>query len=158
MNKADRTHFRNDNKKISALNVTEIPLSNWKRSLCECIEYPAFSDQEPVKLPDLLTERMSCISGFVCYETIFMLHTLKSLTLEISNAIGSVEVFINGETLGIQAKPPCHYDLSSLAWEGKNYLAIEVAIGIDRKRLDVEQNQPCIIGNVRLFNKKTDAS
>jgi hypothetical protein len=133
------------------LSSNEIPLSNWKRSLCKTIDYPAFGDLEPVVLPDMLKEKISGSSWFACYETTFILDSPKALTLEISNAAGGVEVFINGETLGIKAKLPCHYDLSSLAWQGKNYLAIEVAIGIDRKDITLEESRPCIMGNVRLF-------
>jgi hypothetical protein len=135
----------------SLINV-EIILSNWKRSICKTIDYPAFDNSEPIVIPDVLTEGMFNFSGFACYETTFMIDVQKVLALNVSNAIGSVEVFMNGETLGIKAKPPYHYDLSSLAWQGVNYLAIEVAIDMKRKRIAVEENQPCIIGNVRLFS------
>jgi hypothetical protein len=91
-------------------------------------------------------------SGLVCYETIFVLDGPKVLTLEISEAIGGVEVFMNGETLGLRAKLPHRFDLSDLAWKGKNYLAIEVAIFIKRKTIVVGGNRPCIIGDVQLFS------
>jgi hypothetical protein len=134
------------------LTATEIYLSNWKRSLCKTIDYPAFDNQELVVLPDILTENMSSFSGVVCYETTFLLDSPKALTLEISNTAGGVEVFMNGETLGIKAKPPCYYDLSSLAWRGENYLAIEVAIVNKISNMTAEEDIPCIIGNVRLFS------
>jgi hypothetical protein len=140
------------------LTDTEIPLFNWKRSLCKNVEYPAFDDPEPVVLPDMLAGKMSDFSGFACYETTFVLDTPRTLSLEISNAIGGVEVFMNGEALGIRTKPPHYYDLSSLAWEGENYLAIEVAIGIAQKRIALRENQPCIMGNVRLFTKRDSVS
>jgi hypothetical protein len=136
---------------MSPLDSTEIPLLNWKRSLCKTIDYPAFGDPAPVILPDMLTGEMSDFSGIACYETTFPLDDSKTVVLEITNAAGGVEVFMNGDTLGIKATPPYHYDLSSLVWQGVNYLAIEVAIDMKRKRIAVEENQPCIIGNVRLF-------
>jgi hypothetical protein len=71
--------------------------------------------------------------------------------LEISEAIGGVEIFMNGETLGLRAKLPCRFDLSDLAWKGKNYLVIEAAIFIKRKTIAAGENRPCIIGDVRLF-------
>jgi hypothetical protein len=135
----------------------EIPLSNWKRSLCKNVEYPAFGDPESVVLPDILTEGMLLFSGVACYETTFVLDSLKKLELEICNSIGSVEVFMNGDTLGIKVNQPYHYDLSNLVWQGVNYLAIEVAISIDRKRITPGESRPCIMGNIRLFNK-TDVS
>jgi hypothetical protein len=136
---------------MSPLTVREISLSNWKRSLCKGIDYPEFGDPEPVVLPDILAEKKLGFSEFACYETIFVLDSPKVLILEISEAIGGVEVFINGETLGLRAKLPCCFDLADLAWKGKNYLAIEVAIFIERKSMAVKENQPCIIGDVRLF-------
>jgi hypothetical protein len=143
----------------------EIPLSNWSRSLCESLEYPAFDDPEPVTLPDTLTEQFLDFSGFACYETTFVLDSLKSLSLDISDAAGSVEVFMNGETAGMKLRPPYHYDLSDLARQGKNYLAIEVAVFPEQKSIAIEAqplektrhdknitNHPCIIGTVRLYS------
>jgi hypothetical protein len=131
----------------------EIPLSGWKRSLCKAIDYPEFGDPEPITLPDMLTKKMLRFSGLVCYETIFELDGPKVLELEISEAIGGVEVFMNGETLGLRAKLPHRFDLSDLAWKGDNYLAIEVAIFINRKAITAKKNRPCIIGDVRLFTE-----
>jgi hypothetical protein len=141
----------------------EIPLSGWKRSLCTSPEYPAFGDPEPVVLPDMMTEQMSDFEGFECYETIFELDNPKKLFLEISDTSGSVEVFMNGETAGMQIRPPYHYDLSSLARQGKNYLAIEVAINlgqIDRAvSVSIQEEaddsnqikKTNIIGNIKLY-------
>jgi hypothetical protein len=136
---------------MPALTIYEIPLSDWKRSLCKAIDYPEFGDPEPVVLPDILAKKMLGFSRLVCYETIFVLDSPKALTLEISEAIGGVEVFMNGETLGLRAKLPHRFDLSDLTWKGKNYLAIEVAIFIKRKAIAARGNLPCIIGDVRLF-------
>jgi hypothetical protein len=136
---------------MSSLTVHEIPLSDWKRSLCKAIDYPEFGDPEPITLPDILSEKMLRFSGLVCYETIFVLDSLKLLELEISEAIGGVEVFMNGETLGLRAKLPHRFDLSDLAWKGENYLAIEVAIFINRKDIAAKRSLPYIIGDARLF-------
>jgi hypothetical protein len=136
---------------VIVMAVAEIPLSGWRRSLCKSIDYPEFGDPEPVALPDILAEQMLGFSGFACYETVFVLDCPGELALEISDAAGGVEVFINGETLGIQIKPPYRYDLSSFTWQGKNYLAIEVAIDIKRKSIAAGGNWPCIIGDVRFF-------
>jgi hypothetical protein len=115
-------------------------------------------------LPDVLTKQFLNFSGFACYETIFILDSLKSLSLDISDAVGSVEVFMNGETAGMKLRPPYRYDLSGLTRQGKNYLAIEVAIFPERKSTAIEAqplektrhdknitNHPCIIGTVRLY-------
>jgi hypothetical protein len=136
---------------MPSVTVHEIPLSDWKRSLCKAIDYPEFDDPEPVTLPDILAEKMLRFSGLACYETVFILDGPKVLALEISEAIGGVEVFMNGETQGLRKKLPYRFDLSDLAWKGKNYLAIEVAIFINRKIIAAERSRPCIIGDVRLF-------
>jgi hypothetical protein len=149
--------------KQSQFTGMKIPLSYWTRSLCTSNEYPAFGDPEPIVVPDTLTEEMSEFSGFACYETTFVLDNPKALLLEISDTIGSVEVFMNGDTAGMQVKPPYHYDLSSLAWQGKNHLAIEVAINMGRKYKVTKEKikgkakyskrikNPDIIGSVKLY-------
>jgi hypothetical protein len=134
--------------------VIEVLISGWRRSLCKSIDYPAFCDLEPVILPDVLTEQMLGFSGFACYETVFVLDCQAELALEISDTAGSVEVFMNGETLGIQIKPPYQYDLSGFTRQGKNYLAIEVAINIKQNNMTMGENRPCIIGNAQLFRKE----
>ena len=153
-------------KRRSPPTDVEIPLSNWRRSICESIEYPAFGDPEPVVLPDMSMERVLNFSGFTCYETTFAIENPKSLLLEILDASGSVEVFINGETVGLKIKPPYRYDLSGFARQGKNYLAIEVAVTIEQGRMVIMADQPgkmqhdgtviqpCVIGNVRLYTNE----
>jgi hypothetical protein len=146
------------------MTCSEIPLSGWQRSLCESTEYPAFDDSEPVILPDMLTEQFLDFSGFACYETVFVLDSPKTLLLEITNTSGSVEVFLNGETAGMKLRPPYRYDLSDLAWLGKNFLAIEVAVFSKKDYMADTANppektqhgkhitqSPYIIGSVRLY-------
>jgi hypothetical protein len=119
-------------KKSETPHRTDMEISplRWKRCLCISTEYPAFGDPELVILPDALTEQLSEFKGFACYETTFELDSTKTLLLEISDTTGSVEVFMNGDTAGMRITPPYRYDLSSLARQGKNYLAIEVAINL----------------------------
>ncbi|MDR2053099.1 MAG: hypothetical protein LBP80_06775 [Treponema sp.] len=45
---------------------------------------------------------------------------------------------MNGETAGMKLRPPYHYDLSGLARQGKNYLAIEIAVFPERKSIAIE--------------------
>jgi hypothetical protein len=164
----DHSAISDDMEKLSTyeqqrFNGTEIILLEWNRSLCSSAEYPAFGDPEPIVLPDVLTEQMSEFEGFACYETTFVLDNQKKLFLEISDSTGGVEVFINGETAGMRIELPYRYDLSDLAWQGKNYLAIEVAVIPERKRMAttvhpkekirkrIPKDQSVIIGFVRLY-------
>ena len=45
-----------------------------------------------------------------------------------------VEVFVNGQSLGIQVLPPFWYDISGALKDGRNTLRIEVATTLERER------------------------
>jgi hypothetical protein len=117
-----------------AISGGEIPFCGWKRSLCKGIEYPNFYGSISVELPDSLTEQKPEFSGFVRYETEFVLDKIKPLLLEITNAAEGVEVFVNGKSAGIQIVPSFCFDLSGFVRVGKNMLAIEVATTLERER------------------------
>ena len=109
----------------------EIALSGWTRALCEGAEYPHFGPAKPVTLPDALAAEQPAFSGFVRYETRFTLDAPAALRLEIADAAEGVEVFLNGESAGIQIAPPFGYDLAGQA--GANTLVIEVATTLERQ-------------------------
>ena len=111
----------------------EILLAGWRRSTCEGADYPSFSSPVETVLPDgrLLAESEPEFSGFVRYETSFSLTEPASLLLEIADAAEGVEVFLNGESAGIQIAPPCRFDLSGR--KGENRLRIEVATTLERQ-------------------------
>ena len=111
----------------------EIPLKSWQRSACEGADYPSFSDPVSTVPPDgqLLAESDPEFSGFVRYETSFDLPESAPLLLEIADAAEGVEVFLNGESVGIQVAPPFRYDL--IGQKGENHLRIEVATTLERQ-------------------------
>jgi hypothetical protein len=112
----------------------EVKLQNsWVRSICRSIDYPAFKDCVEVQLPDKLAEERPEFSGFVRYENTFLAQGDEKLVLEITNAAEGVEVFVNGQSAGIQIVPPYVYNLSSLVKKGENPLAIEVATTLERE-------------------------
>ena len=51
----------------------------------------------------------------------------QQVILEIADAGEDVEVFVNGQSLGIQVLPPFWYDISGALKDGRNTLRIEVA-------------------------------
>ena len=110
-----------------------IPLSGWKRSLCEGAEYPGFSQLEDTVLPDgkALAEAQPAFSGFVRYDCAFTLEQPAPLLLTVADAEEGVEVFLNGESAGIQVAPPFVYELQGRA--GENSLRIEVATTLARE-------------------------
>lgn len=108
-----------------------IPLTGWTRATCEGAAYPAFGSAVPVTLPDALAAEQTEFSGFARYETQFTLDAPAALRLEITDAAEGVEVFLNGESAGIQIAPPFAYDLAGRA--GENRLVIEVATTLERQ-------------------------
>ncbi len=111
----------------------EILPEGWLRSTCEGADYPSFSEPVPTTLPDgrQLAEAEPQFSGFVRYECEFNLPKASRLLLSIEDASEGVEVFLNGESCGIQIAPPMVYELSGR--EGRNQLRIEVATTLERE-------------------------
>lgn len=112
----------------------EVPfLGPWRRSVCAGIDYPEFSGEKEVALPDDLAGEQPEFSGFVRYENSFEGRSGAKLTLLITDAYEGVEAFINGESLGIQIAPPFVYDISGAVRDGMNSLRIEVATTLERE-------------------------
>ena len=111
----------------------EIPLTGWLRSTCEGAEYPAFSEPVPACVPDgmqLAVEKPE-FSGFVRYECTFELEEDARLLLRIGDACEGAEVFLNGESRGIQIAPPMTWELDGR--KGANRLRIEIATTLERE-------------------------
>lgn len=114
----------------------EIPLAAWKRSTCDGIDYPNFCEPKSVTLPDDLAQEQPAFSGFVRYESSFKAEAGQRITLELTEAYEGVEVFVNGQSAGIQIVPPYRYDLTELVQAGENTLVIEVATTLERQCYD----------------------
>ena len=111
---------------------SEIQFSNWARAICEGSKYPNFEAAKQVTLPDTLAQEQLTFSGFVRYMTKFSVDHTDGLCLVISDASEGVEVFVNGQSAGIQIAPPYRYDISAIAMQGENELIIEVATTLER--------------------------
>lgn len=105
----------------------------WTRSTCASFQYPQFTGAKAISLPDPLAEEQPEFSGFVRYETQFSWEGKGQATLEITDAHEGVEVFLNGESLGIQIAPPFRYNLTGKLKKGENKLTIEVATTLERE-------------------------
>lgn len=109
-------------------------LLKFTRSICRAVEYPNMIEHKEVIIPDRLEEEYPDFSGFVRYETVFEAQGQGRCRLEITDADQcGIEVFLNGESLGIRVATPCRYDLSDFVKEGTNSLAIEVATTAERE-------------------------
>ncbi len=85
-----------------------------------------------VTFPDTLAEEIPDFSGIVRYETTFTMEINEPVTLEITDAEESVEVFLNGQSLGIGFRPPFCYNLQPKLREGVNELRIDVATTMEQ--------------------------
>ena len=112
---------------------TDLLNEGWKRSLCRSIAYPGFGEQKEICLPDCLADEEPLFSGLVRYENTFKVAAGQKVILEITDAHEGVEVFVNGQSQGIQIVPVYRYDLTSAVKTGENYLAIEVATTLERE-------------------------
>ena len=110
---------------------TDVPLTGWTRATCEGAAYPAFGPAQAVTLPDALAEEQPEFSGFVRYTARFTLDSDAPLLLTVTDAAEGVEIFLNGESAGIQITPPYVYELQGKA--GENVLTIEVATTLERQ-------------------------
>ncbi len=110
---------------------------SWQRSICRSIDYPEFDRQKAVTLPDDLAVEEPEFSGFVRYENNFNGTKGQRAVLKITDAHEGVEIFINGQSLGIQIAPPFVYDLTEALIDGENSIVIEVATTLEREMAKV---------------------
>lgn len=137
----------------------------WVRSICKSAEYPRFREEKSVTLPDRLAEEEPLFSGFVRYEREY-LHQGGEAVLEVTDAYEGAELFLNGESLGIQVAPPFRWPLDGVK-AGSNRLRLEIATTLERETsnlpnpmaawLGQEPQEPScpsgINGRVRLWHK-----
>ena len=106
----------------------KIRLDQFAQSVCHAIEYPNFGEQKTVTVPNDYAQTDKDFSGFIRYETTF---DPPARTLEITDAFEGVEVFLNGQSLGIQIVAPFVYDLRGKVKDSGNQLTIEVATTLE---------------------------
>ena len=73
------------------------------------------------------------IDIFIRYETSVILEKYNSVILEITDAYEGVELYVNGQSAGIQVVPTYLYDITSLCIAGHNNIIIEVATTLARE-------------------------
>ena len=106
----------------------------WSRSVCRSIDYPRFTQEKSVCLPDNLAEEMPAFSGFVRYDRVIEVKKQPArASVTITDAHEGVELFVNGKSLGIQVAPPFRYEIAGVLKEGVNDLRVEVATTLERE-------------------------
>jgi hypothetical protein len=138
------------------------PLAGWQVSMAQSKAYPSFeAAYHAVKLSSFANQYPD-FSGFIAYETEF--DGADGSLLEIADAYEGVEVWCNGQYVGMRITPPFIFDLAPAIVPGQNKLRIEVATTLDRKvrKIGVQNrfwvDQPAIeptgiVGEVRLYEQ-----
>jgi hypothetical protein len=130
----------------------KIELREFAQSVCKSIDYPRFS---PVRQTHAFASYHLVdkkFSGFIRYETSIEVPAFKKASLEITDAYEGVEVFVNGNSAGIQVTPVFLFDITSLCSPGKNELIIEVATTLEREQNKGRKGDPAgITGSVTLY-------
>lgn len=120
---------------LSKIGLSATMLNDWNRSICKSLDYPNFTEQKKISLPDKLEKEKPTFSGFVKYETTILSAANKRTVLEISDAAEGVELFVNSKSAGIQIVPTYRYDITNLIHDGENKITIEVATTLARQAL-----------------------
>lgn len=116
-----------------ALKGEKLQLNHFRRSVVSAIEYPNFTQITDVTLPDDYAKKDKTFAGIIRYEKEIELTEVKKTILEITDAYEGIEVFVNGQSLGIQVVPTFIYNLTDSLVPGKNQLTIEVATTLERE-------------------------
>ncbi|MED4953737.1 glycosyl hydrolase [Paenibacillus macerans] len=106
----------------------------WTMSLATSIEYPHFHDEQAISGFENVGLKYPEFSGFIRYENEVEIPALQHASLVIEDAFEGVEVFVNGESAGIQVAPPFIIDIGRQLREGKNKIRIEVATTLEREQ------------------------
>lgn len=124
-------------------------LTKCRQSICRAVDYPQFSSPRLIARPENYALTDKKFSGYIRYEASFR---QPAQTLEITDAYEGVEVFLNGESLGIQVAPPFIYDLRGKVQNGENKLVIEVATTLERENNKGKNGAPTgITGEIALY-------
>ena len=108
-------------------------LEKFTVSCCRSIEYPEFKPMGEIALPQSFDAIAPDFSGFIAYETKFTLEGCSRAILEITDAHEGVEVFVNGESAGMEIIPEYRFDITDWCRAGENTLRIEVATTLERE-------------------------
>lgn len=131
---------------------TQTILTRFTQSVCRSIDYPNFEKLRQIEKLESYHLTDPKFSGFIRYETDFTAgHGFVGL--EIMDAYEGVEVFVNGNSAGVQIIAPYRFDVTKLCRPGENKLTIEVATTLERERTNCKNGALTgITGEVRLYS------
>ncbi len=131
---------------------SKMELKKFKQSICRSIDYPNFTKEREINTLESYSLTDKKFSGFIRYETSVNLEKNQSVILEITDAYEGVEVFVNGQSAGVQVVPTFIFDITSLCVSGQNSIRIEVATTLERENGKAKDDSYTgITGNVNLY-------
>lgn len=140
-----------EQKALAVPSGDKTPLTRFTQSVCKSIDYPNFAAAREIQSLESYAATNKKFSGFIRYETSFTVEDFERVVLEITEAYEGVEVFVNGESAGIQVIPRFLFDLTTLCRPGENKLTIEVATTLERERGGRTPAPTGIVGEVNLY-------
>jgi hypothetical protein len=132
---------------------------SWNISISTSEQYPSF---EPLKNLDHLldfsqVEILPAFSGTFRYVTSFeWTEQAHRILLDLGKVFETVEVWVNGQSVGTRICPPYRLDIGGLVRVGKNILTIEVTNTLVKEQRDflsrfAQQESSGLLGPVRLL-------
>ena len=126
--------------------TTVCPLTRWMRSVCRAEAYPDFGPEREVTLPDAYELEDPSFGGFIRYETDFMYDpdATERVQLAVQGLQEGLEVFVNGQSAGIQCVPEYRFELTPFLRRGSNRIRLEQATTLERvvPRMDTVSLKP----------------
>jgi hypothetical protein len=127
--------------RVNMDNTHHIDISrNWNISLVRSCDYPTFVDFKFAEALSPISRSLPDFSGIIRYEKEIMLdEVINHAQIEIESVYDSVEIWINGVSIGKKINPPYCIDFSGLLVKGKNTIVAEVSTTADREVKKIEE-------------------
>ncbi|WP_160719282.1 glycosyl hydrolase [Bacillus sp. USDA818B3_A] len=130
-------NYRPYSLRLNECEVTRDISKDWNYSLVKNIEYPNFGDVHHLKELVAISKEHPAFTGIIKYEKEIELEEVPNQgILSFEYLYEAVELWINGEYVGMKVCPPYDYDLADYLRKGINTIRVEVATTLDRDRFN----------------------
>jgi len=133
-NVADKPEFAREEQEITEFSVRRIDAKTYLELKKKDLQMDVAEQGEKVTAPfSGMQKKYPDYSGYYIYETEAVLEAGKSYQLSIEDVSESVEVFLNGQSLGMKLQRPFVFILPGQQVSEENQIRIEVATMLERK-------------------------
>ncbi|MDT8860218.1 hypothetical protein N0O92_08225 [Alkalihalobacillus sp. MEB130] len=124
-------------EKVASSKYSKDLSTNWEYSLVKSNEYPNFDEGKIMEELVPVSKEMPTFAGIIRYEKTFELDKISKQGLVTFEYIyEAVELWINGEYVGMKVCPPYVFEVERYLRKGTNTIRVEVATTLDRDRLN----------------------